>query len=74
MPDGSERPLGFASRILSAAEKNYSRIEKEDLAYVFRVKKFYSYVYGHHFSLVTDHKLLLILFNKCQAIPPQASA
>ena len=44
-PDGSERPIGYASRTLSRAEKNYSQIEKEGLACVFDVNKFHSYVF-----------------------------
>ena len=42
MPDGSERPTGFASHTLTQAEKNYSQIEKEGLACVFGVKRFHS--------------------------------
>lgn len=73
MLDGSEKPIGFVSRTLTEAEKNYSQIEKEGLACVFGVQRFHSYLYGHRFELVTDHKPLLTLFNEKKSIPPQAS-
>ena len=71
--DGSEKPIGFVSRTLTVAEKNYSQIKREGLACVFGVKKFHSYLYGHKFELVTDHKLLITLFSEKKAVSPQAS-
>ena len=71
MPDSSEKPIGFVSRTLSKTEIKYLQIEKEGLSCVFGVKKFHSNLYGHHFTLIIDHKPLHTLFSR--AVPPQAS-
>ena len=73
-PHGSEKPIGFASRTLSTAEKNYSQIEKEGHSCVFGVKRFHSFLYGHHFTMCTDHKPLLGLIGEHCSVPAQASA
>ena len=57
--DGTERPVAFASRSLSIGEKGYSQIYKEALGTFWSVKKFQTYLYGKHFTIVTDHKPLL---------------
>ena len=71
--DGKECPVFFASRTLNSAERNYSQIEREALALVYALKKFHFYLYGHSFTLKTDHKPLLGLFNPDKHIPLMAS-
>ena len=56
-PDGSEQPIGFVSRTLSPAKRNYSQIEREGLACVFGVKNS-TLTYLDillHLSLTTNH-------------------
>ena len=70
--DGTEKPIRFVSRTLTETEKKYSQIEKEALACVFGVKKLNAYLLGQDFTLQTDHKPLMTLFNESKEVPVQA--
>ena len=59
--DGKDHPIAFASRTLNKHEINYPTIEKEALAIIWATEKFKPYLYGHKFTLVTDHKPLTFI-------------
>uniref|UniRef100_A0A914I8I2 RNA-directed DNA polymerase n=1 Tax=Globodera rostochiensis TaxID=31243 RepID=A0A914I8I2_GLORO len=58
-----------ASCTLSDAQQNYSQIEKKALALVFAVQKLHRMLFGHKFTLLTDHKPLLAIFGSKKGIP-----
>ena len=71
---GVEKPIAFASKRLSEAERNYSQTDKEGLALIFAVKKFKYYILGRKFEMRTDHRPLLALFGRGKSIPVHANA
>ncbi|XP_070174274.1 uncharacterized protein [Littorina saxatilis] len=58
---GDLQPVSYASKKLIPAEINYSTIEKECLAMVWGIRKFEPYLFGQHFTLMTDHQPLQYL-------------
>ncbi|XP_074039503.1 uncharacterized protein [Leptinotarsa decemlineata] len=69
MPDGTERPIAYASRSLSKSEKNYSQIDKEATSIFWACNKFFRYCYGRKFRLITDHKPLVSIFHPEKHLP-----
>jgi len=55
-PDGSERPIAYASWTLLNSERNCAQVEKEALALIFGLNKFHQYLLLR--ILQTDHKPL----------------
>ncbi len=58
------RVIAYASRSLTAAEKNYSITELECLAVTWSLKLFRPYAYGHPCKIITDHQALRWLLSQ----------
>ena len=69
-----ERPICFASRSLTKAEQNYSQLDREGLSIVWAVRKMSDYIYGRHFTLVTDNRPIAAILSPDKATPPMVAA
>ncbi|XP_028418333.1 uncharacterized protein K02A2.6-like [Dendronephthya gigantea] len=64
------RVICYSSRALSEVEQRYSQIEREALAIMWGCEKYHLYLYGKPFSVITDHKPLVKIFNDPAHKPP----
>ncbi|XP_011883987.1 PREDICTED: uncharacterized protein K02A2.6-like [Vollenhovia emeryi] len=69
LSNGQERPIAYASRTMSATEQRYPQIDKEALAIVWAVQKFFYYLYARHFTIITDHKPLTQILHPEKSLP-----
>ncbi|XP_058448901.1 uncharacterized protein K02A2.6-like [Malaya genurostris] len=69
LSNGQERPIAFASTSMSTTEQRYPQIDKEALAIVWAVKKFFHYLYARKFTLITDHKPLTQILHPEKSLP-----
>ena len=65
------KPVYFASRALTDAQKGYAVIELESLAVAWTMEKFHHFLYASHFLLETDQKWLEAILSQSfnQATP-----
>lgn len=61
---GKLRVVSYASKSLSKTEKKYSTLDKEALAVVWATERFQMYLKGLEFTILTDHKPLVGIFNE----------
>ena len=67
-PDtGDGHPIYFYSRLLNAAERNYSTIDRECLVVIAAIMKFRVYVLGAPLVILTDHTTVRQLLNRVDA-------
>ena len=71
--NGDWKPVAYACRAMSEAEKRYAQIEKEALATTWACERFSNYLLGRHFHVETDHKPLVPLLSSkhLDDLPPR---
>ena len=69
MPDGTKKPIAYASRTLLPAEKLNSQIEKKAWGIIFAVTKFHRYLHGRFFTQQTYHEPLITIFGSKKGLP-----
>ena len=66
----SFRVVSYDHRACTDAERRYAPIERECLAATWGTEKYYHYLFGGSFKLVTDHESLVPLLNNPQKKAP----
>jgi RNase H-like domain found in reverse transcriptase len=59
----------YASKVLDETQANYTKTEKELLAIVFAINKFWSYLIGSKVTVYTDHAAIKYLLSKKDVMP-----
>ncbi|CAB4036465.1 Transposon Tf2-9 poly [Paramuricea clavata] len=62
--------VAYISRSLSDVERRYCQTEREALAIVWAIERLHIYLYGGHFTLITDCKPVELILNNPQSRPP----
>ena len=67
--NGELRIIAMASRASTPREQRYSQIERESLAIAWGIKHFHLYLFANNFTVDTDHRPLVHLFNDTHSKP-----
>ena len=62
--------VSFSSRLLTDVERRYSQCEKEALAAVWGCERYWLYLFGQEFLLVTDNRAVQLIYGNSAARPP----
>jgi len=62
--------VAYISRALTPVEQKYSQTEREALAIVWAMERLYLYLFGGHFTLITDCKPVEMILNNSMSKPP----
>lgn len=58
------KPVYYHSKVLNRAQQNYGATDREFLGLIEGVKFFRPFLFGHKFTVVTDHKALTSILDK----------
>ena len=62
--------MNFTKIMLTELERRYSQSDKEALASVWSPERFWIYLMGRRFRLVTDNCAIKLIFSNTQCKPP----
>ncbi|XP_062554222.1 uncharacterized protein K02A2.6-like [Armigeres subalbatus] len=73
LPDGSERPIQYASQTLNETQRKYKQVDREAYAIVFGIRRFHQYLYGRKFVLYTDNEPVKQIFSETKGLPTMSA-
>lgn len=65
------KPIEYASRSLTLAQRKWAQIEKEALSILFGLERFDQYTYGRKVLIESDHKPLEAILRKPLSAAPR---
>ena len=61
--DKKDHPIAYFSRMMNKSERKYNTSEQELLSIIFGIKMARHWIYGSHFTIITDHAALTWILN-----------